>query len=99
VILDLKKHNEELLMKMLYKFYNKQDISRVHVIWDNRYKNGSLPSEGSKGSFWWRDILKNLPAFLEIAKVKTCNGTTTHLWQEKWGDILICDKFLEFFPI
>jgi hypothetical protein len=51
-------------MKLLYKFFNKQDLPWVHMIWDNRYKNGILPPEGSKGSFWWRYILKYLSAFL-----------------------------------
>jgi hypothetical protein len=41
-ILDLKKHNEALLMKMLYKFFNKQDLPLVQLIWDNRYKNGMM---------------------------------------------------------
>jgi hypothetical protein len=38
-----------------------------------------LPPEGSKGSFWWRDILKNLSTFSEITTFKTSNGTTTRL--------------------
>jgi hypothetical protein len=42
-ILDLKKHNEALQMKMLPKFFNKQDIPWVHLIWASRYNNGSLP--------------------------------------------------------
>jgi hypothetical protein len=46
--MDLKKHNEALLMKMLYKFFNKQDLPWVQLIWDNRYKNGMLPPKGSK---------------------------------------------------
>jgi hypothetical protein len=60
-ILDLKKHSEALQMKMLHKFLKKQEIPWVHLIWGSRYNNGS---------FWWRDILNNLSAFLEISNIK-----------------------------
>jgi hypothetical protein len=46
-ILDLKKHNEALQMKMLHKFLNKQDIPWVHLIWGSRYNNGSLPQKAT----------------------------------------------------
>jgi hypothetical protein len=84
-ILDLKKHNEALQMKMLHKFLNKQDIPWVHLIWGSRYNNGSLPLEGKNGSFWWRDILNNLQAFLEISNIKIGNGTKIRPWHDRWG--------------
>lgn len=95
--MDLKKHNEALLMKMLYKFFNKQDLPWVQLIWDNRYKNGMLPPGGWKGSFRWIDILKTLPAFIEIAKIKTGNGSIVRLWQDKWSNTTILLRYLELF--
>jgi hypothetical protein len=56
-VLDLKTQNEALLLKHLMKFFNKEDISWVALVWECYYENGCLPSSTKKGSFWWRDIL------------------------------------------
>jgi hypothetical protein len=96
-ILDLKKYNEALQMKILHKFLNKQDIPWVQLIWRNRYNNGSLPPDGNSGSFCWKDVLKNLSTFLEISNIKTGDGTTIHLWHDRWKGTPLCDKFPELF--
>jgi hypothetical protein len=38
-----------------------------------------------KGSFWWRDILRLLPKFKELASVVVHLGDTCFLWQDYWG--------------
>jgi len=55
--------NEALLLKYLHKFFNQEDISWVHLIWEKYYGNGTLPSCHKKGSFWWTDVLKLLDVF------------------------------------
>jgi hypothetical protein len=84
-------------MKMLHKFLNKQDIPWFQLIWSNIYNNGSLPPDRNGGSFWWKDILKTLPAFLEISNIIVGYGTTIHLWRDKWKGIPLCDKFPELY--
>lgn len=79
-ILNLRKHNEALLMKMMYKFFNKQKLPWVQRVWDNRYTNGKMPSQNRTGSFWWRDIMKTLSIFKEIAKMKAGDGSVVQLW-------------------
>jgi hypothetical protein len=39
-VLDLTTHNEALLLKSLHKFYNKEDLPWVNLVWENYYKNG-----------------------------------------------------------
>lgn len=65
--LDLPKQNEALLMKNLHKIFNRMDIPWVNIVWDNHYKDGTLPSSRKVGSFWWKGILKTLNTFKEIS--------------------------------
>jgi hypothetical protein len=41
-ILNLQTQNDALLMKNLHKFFNKQDLPMVNLIWDNYYIDGRL---------------------------------------------------------
>lgn len=50
-VLDLQKQNKALLTKNLAKFFNKDDIPWVQLVWEKSYKNGKLPSHVKKGSF------------------------------------------------
>jgi hypothetical protein len=44
--------NEALLIKHLHKFYNKEDIPWVQLIWNTHYTNGQVPhASPEKGSF------------------------------------------------
>lgn len=83
-VIDIKKQNEALLMKNLDKFFNRSDIPWVNLVWDRYYRNGKLPNHTKKGSFWWRENLKNLPKFKEFAMVEVKDGSTVMLWQDKW---------------
>jgi hypothetical protein len=56
------------------------DIQWAHLIWDKQYRNGKIPNHTKKGSFWWRDNLKNLAKYKELARVQVKNGKTIMLW-------------------
>lgn len=74
-VLNIEIQNQALLMKNLDKFFNKKDIPWVHLIWEKNYSNGKLPNHLiKKGSFWWKDVLKLLPKFKDLAKVQVRNG-------------------------
>ena len=68
-VLNLRTQNDALLLKHLHKFFNREDIPWVHLVWEKYYSNGSLPSSQKKGSFWWRDIIKLLDAYKGLACV------------------------------
>lgn len=40
-----------------------------------------------KGSFWWRDNLKNLQTFKQMAQVQIKNGATCLFWKDNWDNI------------
>ncbi|CAO2177232.1 unnamed protein product [Urochloa humidicola] len=84
-VLNLEEHNNALLMKFLHKFFTKADIPWVKLVWDNYYKNGRLPGQFKKGSFWWRDIIKLMDKYKEMAEVFIADGSTVKLWEDKWN--------------
>jgi hypothetical protein len=50
-VFQLQTHNEAPLLKNLHKFFNKQDIPWVHLIWEKYYRSGKLPNHTMKRSF------------------------------------------------
>jgi hypothetical protein len=92
-IINLEDHNQALLMKSLDKFFNMADIPWVNMMWEKHYKNGKLPSEVKKGSFWWRDILKLLTKFKQLAQVQLGNGKTCYFWEDQWTTQTMLQNF------
>ena len=72
------------------------DTPWVQLIWDKHYRNGKLPSQIKKGSFWWRDNLKLLDAFKEMA-MNIQNGSTCLFWFDLWGGQVQNQTYLELF--
>jgi hypothetical protein len=84
-VLNLESHNEALLLKNLHKFFNKEKIPWVQIVWEKYYPNGKLPNHTLKGSFWWRDILRLLNRFKSFTSVLVHKGNTCFLWHDQWG--------------
>jgi hypothetical protein len=60
--------NDAILIKYLHKFYNKEDVPWVQLIWNTHYFNGLVPhASPEKGSFWFRDLMKFNDHFRGIA--------------------------------
>jgi hypothetical protein len=59
-------HNDALLMKLLHKFFSRADIPWVHLVWENYYRNGRLPGQPNKGSFWWKDMVEFVPQYKDM---------------------------------
>lgn len=85
------------LIKYLHKFFNKEDIPWVSLIWEKHYDNGKLPGEVKKGSFWWRDVLNLLDKFKGMAKVQIADGNSCSLWEDLWGDDILAAQCPELF--
>jgi hypothetical protein len=85
--IDLNAQNKSLLMKQLHKFFNKSNVPWVQLIWDHHFTRVKLPFSGRvfEGSFWWRDVLKLLSLFKEIATPLLKNGSTCLLWYDTWN--------------
>jgi hypothetical protein len=51
-VINLRRHNEALLLKKLHKFFNKEDLLWVKLLWCRYYANGQVPGQTKRGSFW-----------------------------------------------
>ena len=96
-IINLEVQNQALLMKNLDKFYNRKDIPWVNMVWEKHYPNDKLPGTIKKGSFWWRDVLKGLPKFKDMARVQVNIGLTCQFWKDKWETEIWRNKFPQAF--
>jgi hypothetical protein len=92
-VLNLKTHNEALLLKFLHKFLNREDIPCVNLIWECYYRDGIIHSNNRKGSFWWRNILQLVDKFKGMASVQIQDEKTCLLWEDQWEQGI---KKLEF---
>lgn len=72
-------------MKDLHKFFNRVDISWVHLVWKKHYRNGKLANLIKRGLFWWRDALKLLKKYKGMATVSVLeDGKTCYVWTDLW---------------
>jgi hypothetical protein len=69
-VIKLNVQNEALLLKNLHNFFNKANLSCVHLVWSQYYSNGKLPTNTPKGSSWWRCMLRMLDQYKGIAQVQ-----------------------------
>jgi hypothetical protein len=79
--------NQALIIKFLYKFFNRHDTPWVQLIWEAHYSDGKIPQDKvTKGSFWWRDCTSFIEIFKKMAKYKIKSGNTTLLWNDIWKE-------------
>ena len=51
-VINIKAQKESLLLKHLHKFYNREDIPWVKLVWECYYSDGRLPGNSNKVYFW-----------------------------------------------
>jgi hypothetical protein len=56
-VLNLRLQNDALL-KHLHKFYSRQDIPWVNLIWTTYYTDKVPHASREVGSFWWKDVTR-----------------------------------------
>jgi hypothetical protein len=96
-VINLTVQNEALLMKNLHKFFNKQGLPWVQLIWTNYYNNGRITGQTKKGSFWWKDNLKLLNIYKGIAPVEARKGDTINFWQDMWNGRVLSQLYPHLF--
>lgn len=96
-IINIEAQNKALLMKNLDKFFNRRDIPWVNLVWEVHYKNGKLPDQIRKGSFWWRDVLKLIPQYKQMTVIQTKNGHSCLFWKDRWMNQTLQIDFPECF--
>jgi hypothetical protein len=84
-IVNFQKQNVALLLKFLDKFYNKRDIPWVQLVWSAHYQ-GKVPHEEKLcGSFWWKDVMKQVDNFRGVSVISMGAGDTFMFWQDNWN--------------
>jgi hypothetical protein len=51
----------------------------------------SLESDEKVGSFWWKDVLKNLHRYKNLSQVTIENGSSVQLWYDLWGAVILSE--------
>ena len=90
-VLDLTIHNKCLLMKHVHKFVNKYNLPWVNLIWSTYYPNGII-HDRKVGSFWWKDICKNLAQYKILNICTIGRGDIIYTWQDNWGQGIMRDN-------
>jgi hypothetical protein len=91
-ILDFKLQNEALLLKQLHKFFNREDLPWVKLVW-NYYPEGVPHVSKLCGSFWWRDVMKLSELYRSVTSVNIKDGATTLFWADKWNGVCPQERF------
>ena len=82
-VLDLGIQNDALLIKHLFKFFNKADVPWVSLIWDTYYAASPPQVTQSCGSFWWRDVLMLYDKFCKVAVPHVRSGDMVVFWLDR----------------
>jgi hypothetical protein len=56
----------------------------VNLIWEKHYVVKVPHAENLCGSFWWRDVVRQVDNFRAVARVKMGTGDTFLFWSDKW---------------
>jgi hypothetical protein len=59
-VLNIKTQNEALLIKHLHKFFNKEDMPWVSLIWECHYSSSNLPGTSKKRIFLVEGCVKTV---------------------------------------
>jgi hypothetical protein len=96
-VLNLELQNKALLMKQLHKFYSKEQVPWVKLVW-SLYGEGIPHAMSRRGSFWWKDIFSLVDESRSISRCSIGDGSTVLFWKDFWShDQLLCDKFPRLF--
>ena len=95
-IVDFHKQNQGLLMKHLHKFFNKEDVPWVKLVW-RHYPEGVPQSAAPCGSFWWRDVIKLAPIYFGFCIVQVGSGDTVRFWSDCWNGRAFHQQFPRLF--
>ena len=97
-IVNFRKKNEALLLKMLDKFYNKVNVPWVQLIWYSHYQGKVPHAEEPCGSFWWKDVMKLVNQYREVSVVRPGRGDSFLFWSDKWDLNGVVQPLAQRFP-
>lgn len=97
-IVNLRAHNNALLLKFLHKFYNQHDLPWVQLTWQKLYRRPTPPHlVKPKGSFWWKAVIRLADQFFSMASCIAKNGATISFWEDTWNLGVMKLQYPEFY--
>jgi hypothetical protein len=81
-VINLTVQNDALLLKHLDKFYRKENVQWVKLVWDKYYENSVPHLAREKGSFWWKHILRLNVFYSGVAICDAAKGDTIGFWDD-----------------
>jgi hypothetical protein len=91
-VLNLQTQNKALLLMNLHKFYNKENIPWVNLIWTKYYASGDV-SRKLQGSLWWKSHIKLIDLYKGIARCNLGDGRSALFWTDLWHDSCLHQNF------
>ena len=73
--INLRLQNDALLHKQLHKFYIKEDVPWVRLVWDTYYMDKAPHTCRGLGSFWSRDVMRLNGIYRRIARCTLGDGS------------------------
>jgi hypothetical protein len=92
-VINLRPQNDVLLLKQLHKFYNKEDIPWVNLIWFRYYQHAVPHTAREKGSFWWKDIWRLNAIYRSVSQCIIGDGTLVCFWEDKWRPEILSARY------
>jgi hypothetical protein len=96
-VINLSVHNDPLLLKHLEKFYKKENVQWVNLIWDKYYRDSVPHLSREKGSFWWKDILRMYVYYRGVAIYSPSRGDSNGLWDDLINGSLLSEVYPKLF--
>jgi hypothetical protein len=92
-VINLRLQNNALLLKQLHKFYNKEDIPWVNLIWFKYYQHVVPHTAREKGSFWRKDIWRLNVIYRSVSHCIIGDGTSVCFWEDKWRPEILSARY------
>lgn len=96
-IINLYVQNDALLLKQLHKFYSKQDVPWVQLIWSTYYTDKVPHNSREVGSFWWKDVFRLNTIYRGVARCTIGDGSTVSFWEDLWSPNMLADLYPRLF--
>jgi hypothetical protein len=65
----------------------------VSQAWEAYYQSILPPLRARDISFWWRDCLKSVDTYKDMASCTLQNGRSILFWTDKWGQEILAQKW------
>jgi hypothetical protein len=88
-----KLQNDALLLKHLHKFYNRDPLPWVDLVWFKYYQNKVPHTTREVGSFWWKDILRLNGIYRVFSQCDIGDGVSACFWEDRWYASVLATSF------